>query len=212
MRCRSSSSSPSAARSPPWCRSTATSTDEAVNWMAAWALLQGCAFSGIGAAGAAATDLENGFFDRIRLAPVPTTTVLAGLLGYCGGAVPASRSPAVLIVSFVFLDARTCPVVSLGIAMTYFSGAGLAIVMSLLALSGRIHRQEPAVARPRPDRHLLDDVPVGRPSAAGRHRGLAPRRGGDQPGHPGHPHDPPGVPRRCDVVEPPGPAWSPSPA
>ena len=108
-------------------------TDKAVNWMAAWALLQGGAFSGMGAAGAAATDLENGFFDRIRLAPVATSTVMNGLLGY---AIVRSIIPvtAVLIVAFAFLDADM-PGGIAGIAMTYVGGAGLAIVMSLLALS-----------------------------------------------------------------------------
>ncbi len=108
-------------------------TDEAVNWMAAWALLQGCAFAGIGAAGAAATDLENGFFDRIRLAPVATGTVLTGLLGY---SVVRSMLPVtgVLIVSFAFLGADM-PGGFLGFLVVYLAGAGMAIVMSLLALS-----------------------------------------------------------------------------
>lgn len=108
-------------------------TDEAVNWMAAWALLQGSAFSGMGAAGAAATDLENGFFDRIRLAPVATSTVIIGLLGY---ALVRSIIPvtAVLAVAFMFLGADM-PGGVLGIVMTYVGGAGLSIVMSLLALA-----------------------------------------------------------------------------
>ena len=42
------------------------STDKAVNWMAAWAILQGSAFSGLGGGGLTATDLENGFFDRTK--------------------------------------------------------------------------------------------------------------------------------------------------
>ena len=108
-------------------------TDEAVNWMAAWALLQGSSFSGMGAAAAAATDLENGFFDRIRLAPVPTSTVIAGLLGY---ALVRSLLPvtAVLVVAFAFLGADM-PGGVLGIVMCYLGGAGLAVVMSLLALA-----------------------------------------------------------------------------
>ena len=36
-------------------------TDKAVNWMTAWAVMQGAAFSGMGAGGLAGTDLENGF-------------------------------------------------------------------------------------------------------------------------------------------------------
>lgn len=108
-------------------------TDKAVNWMTAWALLQGAAFSGMGAAGAAATDLENGFFDRIRLAPIPVFSVLTGLLGY---AVVRSLIPisSVLVVAFVFLDADM-PGGFMGVVMIYVAGFGIAVVMSLLALT-----------------------------------------------------------------------------
>lgn len=108
-------------------------TDKAVNWMAAWALMQGAAFSGMGAAGAAATDLENGFFDRIRLAPVPVFAVVTGLLGYAmaRAIIPITT---VLLVAFVFLDADM-PGGFMGVAMAYVAGFGLAVVMSLLALT-----------------------------------------------------------------------------
>jgi ABC-2 type transport system permease protein len=107
-------------------------TDEAVNWMAAWAILQGSAFAGMGAAGAAATDLENGFFDRIRLAPVAPITVMFGLLGY---SVVRALLPitAVLFVAFAFLGADM-PGGALGILMVYLTGIGMAIVMSLIAM------------------------------------------------------------------------------
>lgn len=108
-------------------------TDEAVNWMAAWAILQGAAFSGVGAAGAAATDLENGFFDRIRLAPVPASTVVVGLLGY---SISRSLLPvtAVLLVAFGLLGADM-PGGFLGFVMAYVSAVGIAVVISLLAMS-----------------------------------------------------------------------------
>lgn len=108
-------------------------TDKAVNWMSAWAILQGAAFSGVGAAGAAATDLENGFFDRIRLAPIPAVTVIVGLLGY---AVTRALLPvtAVLAVAFTLLDADM-PGGLAGFAMTYVSAVGMAVVIALLAMS-----------------------------------------------------------------------------
>ncbi len=108
-------------------------TDEAVNWMAAWALLHGSAFSGVGAAGAAATDLENGFFDRIRLAPIRPTTVLVGLLGYSlvRALLPIT---AVLAVSFLFLGADLPGGVP-GLVMIFVAGLGTAAVMSLLGLA-----------------------------------------------------------------------------
>jgi ABC-2 type transport system permease protein len=108
-------------------------TDKAVNWMAAWALLQGGAFSGMGAAGAAATDLENGFFDRIRLAPIPTFSVVTGLLAYAmiRAALPMT---VVLAVAFGLLDADM-PGGVMGVVMVYVAGLGLAVVMALIALT-----------------------------------------------------------------------------
>ncbi|MFV2038986.1 MAG: ABC transporter permease [Acidimicrobiales bacterium] len=108
-------------------------TDKAVNWMTAWAILQGSAFSGMGAAGAAATDLENGFFDRIRLAPVHPLTVLAGGLLYSviRAVIPVT---AVLLVAFGLLDADM-PGGALGFVFVYVSALGVAVVMSLLALA-----------------------------------------------------------------------------
>ena len=108
-------------------------TDEAVNWMAAWALLQGGAFAGVGSAGAAATDLENGFFDRIRLAPVNPLAVVVGLLGY---SVARALLPvtAVLLVSFVLLGADM-PGGPAGFAMAYLGALGMAVVIGLLAMA-----------------------------------------------------------------------------
>ena len=93
----------------------------------------GSSFSGMGAAGAAATDLENGFFDRIRLAPVSNVTVISGQLGY---SVVRAMLPitAVLLVAFGLLDADM-PGGILGFVMTYVAGIGLAIVMALIALA-----------------------------------------------------------------------------
>lgn len=108
-------------------------TDEAVNWMAAWALLQGGAFSGMGAAGAAATDLENGFFDRIRLAPAPTAAVISGLLIYSVG---RSLFPAVAVLAVAFgLLGADMPGGLLGFVMVFVSVAVVSIIMSLMAMS-----------------------------------------------------------------------------
>jgi ABC-2 type transport system permease protein len=108
-------------------------TDKAVNWMTAWAVLQGGAFAGVGSAGAAATDLENGFFDRIRLAPVNPLAVVVGLLGYSmtRALVPVS---AVLVVAFAFLDADM-PGGILGLVMVYVGALGMALVIALLAMT-----------------------------------------------------------------------------
>jgi len=108
------------------------STDKAVNWMAAWAILQGSAFSGLGGGGLTATDLENGFFDRLRAAPITPASLIAGLVGY---SVTRATLPttAVLIVSFVALDADM-PGGILGFIIAYFTAIAIAAVMSLFVL------------------------------------------------------------------------------
>ena len=107
-------------------------TDKAVNWMTAWAVMQGAAFSGMGAGGLAGTDLENGFFDRLRVAPTRPMALIGGLVGYClcRSLIPIT---AVLIVAFVFLNADM-PGGLMGVIMVYLSGVGMAVVMSFLVL------------------------------------------------------------------------------
>ena len=107
-------------------------TDKAVNWMTAWAVMQGAAFSGMGAGGLAGTDLENGFFDRLRVAPTRPMALIGGLVGYCicRALIPIT---AVLIVAFAFLNADM-PGGILGVVMVYLSGVGMSVVMSFLVL------------------------------------------------------------------------------
>ena len=51
-------------------------TDNIVNWVAAFAILQSCAFAGIGAASAMATDLDTRFIDRLLVSPMRRGLVL----------------------------------------------------------------------------------------------------------------------------------------
>ncbi|MEG3586313.1 MAG: ABC transporter permease [Actinomycetota bacterium] len=107
-------------------------TDKAVNWMAAWAVLQGAAFSGLGGGGMTATDLENGFFDRIRTAPINPYVLISGLVGYsiCRAVIPTT---AVLIISFAFLGAEM-PGGTLGFFMVYLAAIGVATIMAFFIL------------------------------------------------------------------------------
>lgn len=107
-------------------------TDKAVNWMTAWAVMQGSAFTGLGAGGLAATDLENGFFDRLRVAPTRPMALIGGLVGFCicRALIPIT---AVLVVAFAFLDADM-PGGFMGFVMVYLAGIGMAMIMALLVL------------------------------------------------------------------------------
>ena len=53
-------------------------TDNILNWMAPYAIIQGAAFAGMGATFAVARDLESGFYDRLLLAPAPRRALLTG--------------------------------------------------------------------------------------------------------------------------------------
>jgi ABC-2 type transport system permease protein len=59
-------------------------TDNILNWMVPFAVLQGAAFAGFGAAFGAGRDLENGFYDRLLLSPVPRPALVLGPLVYSG--------------------------------------------------------------------------------------------------------------------------------
>jgi len=53
-------------------------TDNMLNWVMPYAMLQGAAFAGMGTAFAVARDLEGGFYDRLLLAPAPRRALIIG--------------------------------------------------------------------------------------------------------------------------------------
>lgn len=59
-------------------------TDNVLDWMAPFAILQGAAFAGLGAAFGAGRDLETGFYDRFLAAPVPRRALVVGPLLFSG--------------------------------------------------------------------------------------------------------------------------------
>jgi ABC-2 type transport system permease protein len=53
-------------------------TDNMLNWVAPYAILQGSAFAGVGASQAVAADLENGFYDRLLMSPASRSSLILG--------------------------------------------------------------------------------------------------------------------------------------
>ena len=53
-------------------------TDQILNWMAPYAVVQGAAFAGVGVGFAVARDLETGFYNRVLLTPAPRLAVMLG--------------------------------------------------------------------------------------------------------------------------------------
>jgi ABC-2 type transport system permease protein len=55
-------------------------TDSILSWVAPYAVIQGSAFAGVGASQAVASDLENGFYDRLLMSPSSRFSLMLGPL------------------------------------------------------------------------------------------------------------------------------------
>ncbi len=107
-------------------------TDNAWDWMTIYAILQGAAFAGQGTAGMTAEDIENGFFDRMLLAPGPRLSLLLGSLN---SAVQRAAIPTtcVLLVALT-VGGATMRGGVLGVVVIYLAAAGCAVLFGLCAL------------------------------------------------------------------------------
>jgi len=74
-------------------------TDNALNWFLPWAILQGAAFAGVGAAFTVGSDLEGGFMDRLLLAPMGRLTLITGP---CLAAMARCVLPMLLVTPIAF--------------------------------------------------------------------------------------------------------------
>lgn len=106
-----------------------------IDWVMPYAILQGAAFAGMGSTFGVARDLEGGFFDRIRLSPIPRVAIVAGPVA---AAVVRSVVPVVLVIS-VALVAGARPTDWLAVPFIPVAAAGLAAVSALWAL-GIVYR------------------------------------------------------------------------
>lgn len=106
-------------------------TDNIVNWVAAFAILQSCAFAGIGAAAAMATDLDTRFIDRMLVSPMRRGLVILAPLGQ---AAVRALIPITIILLICIPKGASMPAGVAGVAMVYLGGISMAIVMGLLGL------------------------------------------------------------------------------
>jgi ABC-2 type transport system permease protein len=102
------------------------------SWMAPYAILQGAAFAGVGAAGGTATDMDLRFFDRLLLAPCSRVSLMLGPLAYS-----AARAllPTTAVVLLAFALGADLPGGVLGIVMLYVASVGVALVFGTLGLA-----------------------------------------------------------------------------
>jgi ABC-type multidrug transport system permease subunit len=111
-------------------------TDNVLDWVAPFAVLQGASFAGFGTAFGTGRDLENGFFDRLLAAPVPRLALLLGALGY--SAVRAVV-PTVIVVTAVVLGGATLPGGPLAVVVLAGAAVGVALAAGLWGL-GVVYR------------------------------------------------------------------------
>lgn len=107
-------------------------TDKVINWVAAFALLQGASFAGVGTAGAVANDLDNGFMDRLLVSPIRRSSILVAPLVYT-----AVRAviPITVVVAAAFVQGADHPGGALGILLAFVGGVGGALVLGAFGLA-----------------------------------------------------------------------------
>ncbi len=107
-------------------------TDNFINWVGPYALVQTAAFAGMGAAGAMAEDLDKGFIDRLLVSPIYRSTIILGPLLYT-----AIRGllPVTLVLVLSAIEGASVPGGVLGIVIAYVGGLGGALVLGSLGLA-----------------------------------------------------------------------------
>ncbi|MFT5202443.1 MAG: ABC-2 type transport system permease protein [Candidatus Aldehydirespiratoraceae bacterium] len=107
-------------------------TDKIINWVTAFAMLQGASFAGVGTAGSVANDLESGFIDRLLVSPIRRSVILGAPLIYT--AVRALIPVAVVLLAAIVQDADF-PGGALGILLAFVGSIGGALVFGAFGLA-----------------------------------------------------------------------------
>jgi ABC-2 type transport system permease protein len=115
-------------------------TDNALNWFLPWAILQGAAFAGVGAAFTVGTDLEGGFMDRLLLAPMRRISLLTGP---CLAAMVRCLLPVLLVTPIAFAGGARLTDGPIGFLTLFIAVEGLALIATLwgLAVTFRMRTQ-----------------------------------------------------------------------
>jgi len=111
-------------------------TSNILNWVAPFAVLQGASFAGFGSAYSVGRDLENGFYDRLLMAPTRRMALMLGALMYSA---MRSMVPVVIVVPAVVLSGVVIDGGVLGVAMLLVAAVGVAISSGMWGL-GVVYR------------------------------------------------------------------------
>jgi ABC-2 type transport system permease protein len=106
-------------------------TDNILSWMAPFAILQGASFAGLGTCFGVARDLEDGFYDRLLVAPTPRAALL---LGPVLAAMARATLPIVLVLVAAFVGGAALPGGVLGLVALVVAAVGVALVAALWGL------------------------------------------------------------------------------
>ena len=105
-------------------------TDNFANWIGPWAILQGSAFAAVGASFGVARDLENGFYDRMLVAPAPRSSLAFSPAVYAG---TRGLIPLVLVLAVVYLFGGSLQSVA-GLVTVTIAAIGVAAAAALWGL------------------------------------------------------------------------------
>lgn len=111
-------------------------TDNPINWFMPWAIMQGAAFAGMGICFGVARDLEDGFYDRLLMAPTHRASLI---LGPMLAAVVRVLLPVVTVSAVGFLAGARLTDGPLGMVTLLVAAEGFALVAGLWGL-GVVYR------------------------------------------------------------------------
>ncbi len=111
-------------------------TDNALNWFMPWAIMQGAAFAGMGICFGIARDLENGFYDRLLMAPTHRASLV---LGPMMAAVVRVLLPVVTVSVVGFAAGARLTDGLLGLVTLFVAAEGFALIAGLWGL-GVVYR------------------------------------------------------------------------
>ncbi len=107
-------------------------TDSILSWIAPYAVIQGAAFAGVGASQSVAADLENGFYDRLLMAP---GSRLGLVLGPVSAAMVRVFLPFTVVLAVAIFGGMELTEGVPAILMLLLAGEGVALVATLWGLA-----------------------------------------------------------------------------
>lgn len=119
-------------------------TDNILSWYVPMAVMMGSAFAGVGTAQNVATEIEEGFIDRLLLAPAPRVALV---LGGIGAGLVRSTVAFVLVLTVGALGGVAVPGGAVGLLLLWITGMGVSATSTMWGL-GLVYRIQSQNAGP----------------------------------------------------------------